>query len=848
MASVTSLDQDMRNLRLGRYTPQAANEARQWIEDSLGEPLSSRDLLDALKDGIVLCKLANLVLPPPGVKFKTMAMPFIQMENISHFLKACEMPPLNLPAHDRFLTVDLYEQKDPAQVLQCLGAFSRQAHVARPDIFKTTIGPAKKSGSVVSPTNTGRSGGLSNGGGSWRGSVNSRPGSPTKSVASPSAAVPSSSRAMSPNYTGGSTGSAGSTPSTTKSPGPVSSWSSRRDEGVTNPAWNIAQYGYMGGASQGNQGVVFGGRRQITSAGPSVPNSAAIVRKRQEEEQEQQRLKQQAEEAEYKRKVEREANEERERLEEERHWEAETKRQRDEERQRLAEQKRQWEEQERRWKEEEEVRRKEEADVQAKLMPKKPPEKPRVSSQSILRGQSLADYQRSKGTLSNGGDGSADESPEQRRVRELEQQLEEARERERQYQTEREERMQKGIDRGSRPGTADATRPGSAGQSDVSWAGDEREFLRSQWEQSQHEQQQQQQQQSHQEHYRSPSPTPQPSSNESTAPGAQSPPASSSTRPLPQPATVEEAEDPEADTMPTLPSRPQSVQQANSSSSVPRFDGESAPNSSPLGSNNRPLPTPDKEYRPYTPEQPKPSSFGAGFGSVRGSPFTRPGQGSRTPELPNRDIGSVRSPFARPERQTTPEIPSRSSGTLRSPFARPADGARPSSPFARPQEARSPFARPTSRAQEQHPAGAVVEQTPPANRTDDYLASHSAPQEQEVRVSSSQEAGDTTLEQQRDRDRRMASQQKTKAGGWASKSLLEREMERERERQREWEANQQEVQNAPKDPNAGSGQGQSWDVNQYGFMGGDNQSRGSSAGSGINFGGRRQILGPRPQK
>ncbi|KAI7684350.1 hypothetical protein KC322_g13471 [Hortaea werneckii] len=133
MASVTSLDQDMRNLRLGRYTPQAANEARQWIEDSLGESLSSRDLLDALKDGIVLCKLANLVLPPPGVKFKTMAMPFIQMENISHFLKACEMPPLNLPAHDRFLTVDLYEQKDPAQVLQCLGAFSRQAHVARPD-------------------------------------------------------------------------------------------------------------------------------------------------------------------------------------------------------------------------------------------------------------------------------------------------------------------------------------------------------------------------------------------------------------------------------------------------------------------------------------------------------------------------------------------------------------------------------------------------------------------------------------------------------------------------------------------------------------------------------------------
>ena len=38
--------------------------------------------------------------------------------------------------------------------------------------------------------------------------------------------------------------------------------------------------------------------------------------------------------------------------------------------------------------------------------------------------------------------------------------------------------------------------------------------------------------------------------------------------------------------------------------------------------------------------------------------------------------------------------------------------------------------------------------------------------------------------------RRQQSQQKTKAGGWASKSLLEREMERERERQKEWEEQQ----------------------------------------------------------
>lgn len=56
MASVTSLDQDMRNLRLGRYTPQAANEAREWIESVLGETLPPGDLLQILKDGVILCR------------------------------------------------------------------------------------------------------------------------------------------------------------------------------------------------------------------------------------------------------------------------------------------------------------------------------------------------------------------------------------------------------------------------------------------------------------------------------------------------------------------------------------------------------------------------------------------------------------------------------------------------------------------------------------------------------------------------------------------------------------------------------------------------------------------------
>ena len=50
----------MRNIRLSKYTPQAANEVRTWIESVLGERLATGDLLEALKDGVALCKYAML--------------------------------------------------------------------------------------------------------------------------------------------------------------------------------------------------------------------------------------------------------------------------------------------------------------------------------------------------------------------------------------------------------------------------------------------------------------------------------------------------------------------------------------------------------------------------------------------------------------------------------------------------------------------------------------------------------------------------------------------------------------------------------------------------------------------
>ncbi|KAI4167014.1 MAG: hypothetical protein LQ348_007735 [Seirophora lacunosa] len=235
MASVSSLDKDLRNMRLGKYTTEAANEARTWIEASIGERLAAGDLLDALRDGIALCKYGELHSDGESVRCKESSIPFVQMENISHFLRACKSPPLNLQAHDIFQTVDLFEHKDPAQVLTCIGAFSRRANALQPSKFPTMIGPRSKAG-PMSPDHTGGYGSNAASYGRPRGASNTS--------ATSSAASTATSRAeghTSPSRFSNSTAS--SVNGGTKSPtGGVSSWSKRTDEGATTPAWNIHQY------------------------------------------------------------------------------------------------------------------------------------------------------------------------------------------------------------------------------------------------------------------------------------------------------------------------------------------------------------------------------------------------------------------------------------------------------------------------------------------------------------------------------------------------------------------------------------------------------------------------------
>ena len=73
-----SLDRDIAQKLQEKYDPRMADEAKEWIEKTLGETLPDEDLMDTLHDGTILCQLLNAV-HPGSTKFKPSKMPFVQV-------------------------------------------------------------------------------------------------------------------------------------------------------------------------------------------------------------------------------------------------------------------------------------------------------------------------------------------------------------------------------------------------------------------------------------------------------------------------------------------------------------------------------------------------------------------------------------------------------------------------------------------------------------------------------------------------------------------------------------------------------------------------------------------------
>eukprot|EP00898_Chlorokybus_atmophyticus_P001892 jgi/Chlat1/2703/Chrsp180S02874 len=118
-----------------------------WIEHIVGERLPvgpGRDIFECLKDGVLLCRLANVLAPgsvPRIVRrpdeilvddnLGTSAMinqrrsVYQSLENATSFLNACRI--LGVSNHQLFAPSDLHEKHNPQRIIQCLVALS---HVA----------------------------------------------------------------------------------------------------------------------------------------------------------------------------------------------------------------------------------------------------------------------------------------------------------------------------------------------------------------------------------------------------------------------------------------------------------------------------------------------------------------------------------------------------------------------------------------------------------------------------------------------------------------------------------------------------------------------------------------------
>ncbi|TPX30243.1 hypothetical protein SmJEL517_g06148 [Synchytrium microbalum] len=142
------LDKELKEKADAKFDPARAAEAQHWIETVTSERFVSSDFEESLKDGVLLCKLMNIIYPglrPPlfvdinhnthtrilltqldaNIKPNASKMPFKQMENINNFLHAATR--LGVPLHDQFQTIDLHQGKNIPQVVQCMYSVSRTA-------------------------------------------------------------------------------------------------------------------------------------------------------------------------------------------------------------------------------------------------------------------------------------------------------------------------------------------------------------------------------------------------------------------------------------------------------------------------------------------------------------------------------------------------------------------------------------------------------------------------------------------------------------------------------------------------------------------------------------------------
>jgi hypothetical protein len=134
------LDAELERQKQLRYDHGAEAEAREWITAVTGErPRAGQGFSEWLRDGTVLCKLANGIVPNTIRTINQSTMPFKQMENISSYLRACRT--FGMSEYDLFETVDLYEDKDIGLVVRQILALGRTIQTTVPRYRGPVVGP-----------------------------------------------------------------------------------------------------------------------------------------------------------------------------------------------------------------------------------------------------------------------------------------------------------------------------------------------------------------------------------------------------------------------------------------------------------------------------------------------------------------------------------------------------------------------------------------------------------------------------------------------------------------------------------------------------------------------------------
>jgi len=121
-APLCPLDKDVKG-KLATVGAELEDDLRAWVERLTGEKFSDRSFGKSLKNGILLCQLANKIRPNICPKIQKSPAPFVQMENINAYLNAARQ--LGVPQLDLFMTVDLFEEKNIGQVIRNLDTLRR---------------------------------------------------------------------------------------------------------------------------------------------------------------------------------------------------------------------------------------------------------------------------------------------------------------------------------------------------------------------------------------------------------------------------------------------------------------------------------------------------------------------------------------------------------------------------------------------------------------------------------------------------------------------------------------------------------------------------------------------------